>query len=445
MFESILKKYNCEVFMSEVALAEAVFDNDIKAVRFIKENGYSVRTLSDKKLGCASSNIFEKGEIEKTARESIEAGKYTKPLPQSFSFSDKGGRTKVSGTYDKTMANDLEKHASELAAMALRSAEEKGAKVTDGCARAISFKYRVMNSQGIDKEEVGTFVTVLIDAKAATEKQVTEVPLVFRERACNKKKYAFWLDKKMDLASMSVEPKKIPSGKYDILLSPQVLAPLMLDTVAPWASGSMRLEGTGLFKKMGDTIAQKDFSATLDGTYPRGLSTFSIDAEGNKTTKIKIVEKGVFTNYFYDEKYASYFNEIASGCAKRSSMFGAEKLFAGIPYCGSQNLLIKEGKEKFESILENMKGIYVENVGLPSADSETGTFGFELRNAFIVNKGELTPARYAIFSGTVQELLKKAVLTKETEAVSESGEFSSACMCPYAFLEKQEIAGAVKK
>lgn len=445
MFENILKKYNCEVFVSEVALAETDFDRDIKAVRFIRENGYSIRTLSERKLGCASSNMFLKDDIEKTARESIEAGKYTKPLSQTFSFSDKEGQTKVSGTYDKTMAKDLEKHSSELAALALQSSKEKNIEVTDGHARAISFKYRIMNSLGISKEEVGTFVTVLMDTKAITEKQVTEVPLIFRERLYDKKEYSLWLDKKMSLVSRFIESQKIPSGKYDILLSPQTLGPLLLDTISSWASGSMRLEGTGLFKKIGDAVVQKDFSAIIDGSCPKGLSTFSIDVEGNKTTKRKIVENGIFTNYFYDEKYASYFNETANGCSKRSSMFGAEKIFAGAPYCGAQNLLIKKGKEKFENILEDMKGIYVENVGISSADSETGSFGFELRNAFIVNKGELIPARYAIFSGTVQNLLKKAVLTRETEAVAESGEFSSACVSPYAFLEKQEIAGVVNK
>lgn len=445
MFEDVLKKYNCEVFVSDVAVAEASFDRKIKAVRSIRESGYSLRTLSDRRLGCASSNIFEKGEVEKTARESMDAGTHTKQLPQSFSFSDKKGHSRVSGTYDRKTAGELEGRAAELAHLALQSAEEKGVLITDGYARAMSFIYRVRNSLGIEKEETGTFITLLLDAKAVTEKPVTEVPLVYRERTYEKKKYASWLDKKMDIVSGFVAPKKIPSGMYDVLLTPQVFGPLLIDTVGSWASGAMRLEGTGLFKKIGDAVAPKDFSAAIDGTIPGGLSTFSIDAEGNKTGKTKIVENGKFKSHFYDEKYASYFNESSNGCAKRSSMFGAEKLYAGNEYCGAQNLIIRKGREKFESILNDMKGIYVENVGIPSADPETGIFGFELRNAFIVNKGELTPARYAIFAGTVQELIKKAAFTREAQAVSESGEFSSACICPYAFLERQEIAGAVKK
>lgn len=444
MFENILKKYNCEVFVSDVAVAEAAFNRQISASSIIRESGYSIRALSDKKMGSASSNIFEKSAIEKTAENSIDAGRHTKPLPSEFSFTDKKGKSAVSETFDRQTANDLESRAVELADLALNAAANKNILITEGRSRAVSFKYRIANSLGIEKEETGTFITVMIDAKAITEKQITEVPLLFKDRIYDKKGYASWLEKKADLVSRFVEPKKIPSGKYDILMSPQVFGPVLLDTAGFWATGKARLDGTGFFKKAGDIVADSGFCAAADGTAPRGLSTFSIDAEGNKTSRQNIVEKGAFTGYVYDEKYASYFNQPASGFAKRMSGHGAEKVFSGVPFCDAQNLIIESGKEKLESVLAGFKGIFIENVGLASADPETGAFGFELRNAFIADKGELVPARYGVFSGTVQDLLKKILLTKETEAVSETREFAGACVCPYALFEKKAVAGAVK-
>lgn len=447
MFDRVLKKYNCEVFVSEVSLAEVAFDRELNAAREVSERGYSIRTLSGQRLGSASSNLFVTNEIEKTAEESIDTGRCTKQLPKSFSFTDKMGCSLVSGTYDKSIDKALCAQATEIAINALECAEKNNVLVTDGRSRAVSFKYRVMNSLGIEKEEKGTYLTVMIDAKPITDKPIAEVPLVFRDRIYDKKKYSLWLNEKMGLVSRFVMPRKIPTGKYDLLLSPDVFGPLLLDTVGTWPSGLMRLEGTGQFKKTGDVVAPNGFSAAMDGTYPGGLSTYSVDFEGNKTTKGKIIENGVFKKYYYDQKYASYFNESSTGNAMRSSSLGAEKIFAGTTHCCAQNLIVSGGAEKAEDLLSDMKGIFVENVGIASADSETGAFGFELRNAFLVNKGEFTPARYAVYSGTVQDLLKEAKFTKETGQVSETheSEFSSSCVCPYVFLEKQDVAGATKR
>ncbi len=447
MFEQVLKKYTSEVFVSDLVVAEVAFDNDINASRLVSEKGYNIRTLSDQRLGSAHSNIFTKKNIDAAAANSVAAGKYTKPLPKEFSFTGKKGRTPVSGTFDKETSKNLEERAICMAEDALAAAHEKKIHITDGRARATFFKYTIQNSNGIEKQEQGTYVTASMETKAITEKPLAEVSMQFAAREYDKKKYLDWLQEKMRMVSAFVEPKKIRTGKYDILLSPKVFGSLLLDTVGFWASGKARLDGTGAFKKQGERVASENFSASMDGRLDEAMASFSVDAEGNKTTKKQLVEKGIFKDYFYEQKYASYFNESSDGCALRTSLLGPEKLYTSSPYCGAHNLVVEPGKEKLEDILSDMKGIFVENAGIATADSETGTFGFELRNAFIVDKGVLTPARYAVFSGTVQNLLKNVVLTKETQQASEDGgaEFSSACICPHAFVEKQELAGASNK
>ncbi len=444
MYEHILKKYNSEVFVSDIVVAEVAFDNDLNSSRLVSEKGYNVRTLSDQRIGSVHSNIFNKKNIDAAAANSVVAGKYTKPLPKEFSFTDRKGSTPVSGTCDKKTSKNLEARAISMAEDALVLAHEKNIHITDGRARATFFKYTIQNSNGIEKEEQGTYVTASMEAKAITDKPLAEVSMQFAERAYDKKAYSNWLNEKMHLVSAFVEPKKIRTGKYDILLSPKVFGSLLLDTVGFWASGKARLDGIGAFKEQGERVASESFSASVDGRLDGAMASFSVDAEGNKTTKKQVVEKGLFKDYFYDQRYASYFNESSNGCALRTSALGPEKLYTSSPYCGAHNLVIEPGKEKLENILSDMKGIFVENAGIATADPETGTFGFELRNAFIVDKGVLTPARYAVFSGTVQDLLKNVVLTKETQQVSEDGgaEFSSACVCAHAFIKGHELAGA---
>ncbi|MCK4555786.1 MAG: hypothetical protein KAT83_04215, partial [Candidatus Aenigmarchaeota archaeon] len=265
MFEHILKKYNSEVFVSDIVVAEVAFDNDLNSSRLVSEKGYNVRTLSDHRLGSVHSNIFDKKNIDAAATNSVVAGKYTKSLPKEFSFTDRKGSTPVSGTCDKKTSKNLEARAISMAEDALALAHEKNIHITDGRARATFFKYLVQNSNGIEKEEQGTYVTASMDAKAITDKPLAEVSMQFAERAYDKKTYSDWLNEKMHMVSAFVEPKKIRTGKYDILLSPKVFGSLLLDTVGFWASGKARLDGIGAFKEQGERVASESFSASVDG------------------------------------------------------------------------------------------------------------------------------------------------------------------------------------
>lgn len=447
MFRSILKKHNCEVFTSNIRACECPIDCDSSYQRSFQETGYSIRILKDRKLGSSSSNIFEKESINKTINKCLESSKHSNPLPESFSFTDTEGSTTISKNYDNAISKDMDTITSNLAEECISRASNANVHLTNGKIRIVEFEYKITNSLGIEKNEKGTYVLAMIDSKAETEKPITELSSVYTKRIHNKKEFLQWFDKRIEMTQRFKEPSKIKGGSYDMILSPSVVAPLLLDTISYWASGKSRVDGISLFEGKKDTqIANEKFSARDDPTYPNAPSTFSIDMEASPTKKTDIIKDGIFSNHFYDNRYSSYYDSKSTGNSKKATPMGPEKVYNASNFCGMNNLIVNNGTESIDSLLSDFTGLLVEGVGIPSADKETGNFGFELRNAFLIKKGDMTPVRYGIYSGKVQDLIKNvSLITKETATVSDTmaPEYNSACICPY-FLLKNQIISAEK-
>ena len=448
LFDPIVKKKNnnCEIFTSRVKISECPVDKGASYIRSADERGYSIRSLHDGRLGTSSSNIFEKKAVEKTMKLSVDAAARSNKLPSSFSFTDTEGTSTPGQRHDPNISKDMDTISTELAEECIQMAEESKIHLTNGKVRLIEFEYTIRNSLGIEKTEIGTYIMAMIESKPETKKPVSELSSVYMKRMYDKSAFLSWFKNRLDLTGKYTSPKKLEGGTYDTIISPQVIGSLLTDTIGYWASGKSRVDGISVFAgKENELVASESFSASDDPLYPDAPSTFGIDAEAQKTKKTDIIKNGIFKNYIYDNKYSSYFDTSSTGNSKKASILGSEKIYTSPTFSALHNLVIPEGKEKLSSLLDNFTGIFIDSVGIPSADRETGNFGFELRNAFLVKKGEMTPVRYGIYSGKVQDIIKSTHMTsKDREIVADRAapEFNSACICPYFVLEKQHISGA---
>jgi len=446
LFASILKKNNTEIFISETRLSECPIDSDSTYTRSVTETGYMIRTLKDSRLGTSTSNILNKEAIKKTAQLSLASSGHAEKLPKSFSFTDTEGKTPVSDTYDNSISKDMDTLTAKLQQECQQTADESGIILTNGKIKLMEFKYTIMNSLGIEKSERGTYISAAIDSKADTKQPLAELSSTYVKRTYKKSDFTDWLKNRLDITKKCISPQKLKTASYNLILSPSVAGPILLDTIGYWASGKSRLDGISLFKgKENKAIASPNFTATDDPAYPNAPSTFSIDMEGTKTKKTNIIKNGTFSNYIYDNRYASHANTSSTGNCKKATFMGSEKIYTSGNFSGMHNLSIEQGTEHLESILSDFRGIYIEAVGIPSADHETGNFGFELRNAFLVDKGAMTPVRYAIYSGKVQDLIKNTkTMSKERETATDpmAPEYNSACITPYFLIENQKISAA---
>ena len=216
-FESILKKNNTEIFISETRLSECPIDSDGTYTRSVTETGYMIRTLKDSRLG--TSNILNKEAIKKTAELSLASSAHAEKLPKSFSFTDTEGKTSVSGTFDNTISKDMDTLSTELREECQQAAAESGIMLTNGKIKLMEFRYTIMNSLGIEKTERGTYISAAIDSKAITNQPLAELSSTYIKRTYKKSDFTDWLKNRLDITKKCISPQKLKTAKFHAIVT----------------------------------------------------------------------------------------------------------------------------------------------------------------------------------------------------------------------------------
>ena len=202
------------------------------------------------------------------------------------------------------------------------------------------------------------------------------------------------------LAASSVNGKDIPTGTYDIILSPLAAAQLISAVLVPALSGrNVHAGRSRLAGSLGTQVADDALSVYDDPLIPRGLGSTRWDAEGTVTRKIPFIREGILGEFAYDLKTASRYGAESTGSAVRSGS-------GGLPAIGHHNLVI-EGPE---TNLMDEPAVYIQDVvGAHTANPLSGDFSVELTNPFRVKDGACeSPVRKAMLSGNVFDLLFRA-------------------------------------
>jgi PmbA protein len=212
------------------------------------------------------------------------------------------------------------------------------------------------------------------------------------------------------LASRSAGGKDVPSGEYDVILSPMAYADLLGNIFVPALNGRNVLQGRSkLAGRIGETVTAPLLSL-YDDPHRKGAggSTW-FDAEGTPTRRLDFVRDGILTAFAYDLKTAYRAGKGSTGSAIRGG-------FAGLPAIGHHNFVVDGKRDE----LFDEPAIYVHSVvGAHTANPMSGDFSVEMSNPFRVKDGALAePIRGAMISGNVFDLQHQVVaLGKESRPV----------------------------
>jgi PmbA protein len=309
-------------------------------------------------------------------------------------------------SYDPSLAVEPELAHDLLREMLEGAAAHPGASVTSGGAGIAVGEITFANSHGIRYASRESDVSISLEAISG---QSTGYEF---DHACSRalvnpgrvgEQAAF-------LASRSAGGKDIPSGEYDVILSPMAYADLLSGIFVPALSGKNVLQGRSkLAGRIGETITAPLVSL-YDDPHRKGAggSTW-FDAEGTPTNRLDFVRDGVLTAFAYDLKTAYRAGTKSTGSAIRGG-------FAGLPAIGHHNFVVDGKRDK----LFDEPAIYVHSVvGAHTANPMSGDFSVEMSNPFRVNDGELSePIRGAMLSGNFFDLQKQvAALGKESRSV----------------------------
>lgn len=366
-----------------------------------KENisqGLGIRAIVNGAVGFASTNIMS--HIEDAAKSAVRSARVRERDPDWRSLPYASEYPKVSGIMDPELEH-MELDACILQAVNMID----GARaipdiiVTSGSFSRSAGKRLIMNTNGVEIEESSTGISGFADV--ITTKGDVSTAYDFAVSRSNDIDFAAIGRNAAELARKSQQGIAIEPHRTDVILHPFAFADLLGSAFIPSIDADNVQKGRSNLKgRLGEQIATPKLSITDDGLLEGGIETGRSDDEGVPSQRTTVIENGIFRSYLYDTYTAGKDNVKSTGNASRGSYFST-------PSVGPRNFIIDH--PGLDVIADTDKGVYVNTViGAHTANSISGDFSVEARNAFTIKDGQIDkPVRSLMISGNIFEMLNR--------------------------------------
>jgi PmbA protein len=303
------------------------------------------------------------------------------------------------GIFDPTLERIGPEECLDLAASMLRgSATVKGAEPVSGGVTCVCSTDFVVNSNGIELQEIATLMHASMEAIAKRTDVATGseflISRTFQPSLENVGKAA------SEMALASLAGTKAESGTFDVLLKPLAYAELMENTIIPALCADTVQKGRSSLKgRVGETISSESFRVIDDGLLSGGMDSSAFDGEGVPSQKTELIDEGVLKGFLYDCYTSGKAGIKSTGNAVRSG-------YADLPRVGIRNMIVSSSDP--HDLLTETKGYIVNGlIGAHTANPISGDFSVEAKNCFFVSPGEdAKPIRSLMIAGNIFELLK---------------------------------------
>jgi len=419
---------------------------DVEIVRGPVESiGYTCRALSRKgKLtGQGRSSCSHSAKL----KECIEAAKYLSSLnlletKYEFPIARKDKRAKIADSHIlKGGAEAVQAYAKRLIEALKTGTDSKPVvKPTFGKIRTYVLDTALENSSGLRKRKTETHFYVELALKVSSGTKLAEFwPRQFSrtiEGIAPEKALPRWVKLTQD----TMKAKMPTTQKTTVIFNPQSVCDLLVPTVGSHGLGEMQFKKQSVFKEQ-DVVASENLTVQDDGLYDYALLSSPFDDEGNPQQVTSVIEKGVFRNYLYDQKYALNMNKKPTGNGLKPAANMLNK-HTGAIFGSPTNLSIKPGKLSLEEMIAEIKnGILIEQFSWLNPDRMATSFSSEIRNAYLIKNGECTQAlKGGMVSGKALDMIKNISGISNQQFI-ESGATAFSCIAPYIRFEDVQIAG----
>jgi PmbA protein len=379
-----------------------------------EEAGIGVKVAIGKKVGFTSATI----ETEEDALSALEAAiRIAELSPDDSNFvsfpADKKVTGSVDGVYDKAILEATSEELMDKAMIVVDSAmESDGMEVPKGHIRAQEYQFKISNSNGLENGHRGTLLFASFSSKITDGGKSGEgIEKVYSTRITG---IDFdGMGKKISTRAVNTLNATPFKGKLEAptILANVELGQMLLSSVASALSGeNVNKKRSPWADKMGTKMFSEDLSIHDRPLLPNAMQSAPIDDEGTPTEDRALIEKGVIKRFINDHYNAGISGQEA-GNGYRRGVGTIEKSYLGPAYCSVSNLTIPPGNKSLEDMISELdKGIYVEKFAAPEVNPFMGAFGLEVRNASIIENGELKEyVKFALLSGNLYESLDKII------------------------------------
>ena len=386
---------------------------EVKKVKHVKSTGIGVRVVISNKIGFSYTTALENARIEECVEHAIKQARVSEQDPYFSGLPAlKRSYKKPEKTFDERIIDLLEggsedaiEHCKEMLTGMKEYEMRKNVTCTptEGSFTAAHDETCILNSEGIETSDTGTYVSagIMVVASEGNGEEVSGWEGKV-SRMLNDIDFEWIGREAVKIAVDSLGSKKLKTKEIPIVFSPRAVQSLFAYTVIPQLSAeNVQRKQSPYYGKKGQEIASETLSIIDDGTMPQGVNSRKMDGEGIPSQSTNLVEKGVLKNFLYDSYTAGKDSVKSTGNAIRS--------FDNLPTPGATNFIINAGNKasKEEMFSEIREGLFVNDViGAHTASRASGDFSVVVQNAFGIKKGELHPVTQVMLAGNMQEVLK---------------------------------------
>ena len=396
----------------------------IKTCTDIMDAGIGIRTIKNKKLGFAYTNILTSEEVKRTAKKAVKASNASRADKKWRQLPQRKDYPPTAETYDKRITEVTSEETVLLCQKMMTVAHDIDKRVLPafGGVEVLAQAVACLNTSGVEVEDRGTVLVCALGTMARSETQVSPVCYEF-EASRRYEPHPEWVGREAGkLAINSINVGKAEAGKFPVLLDPFALEAMLTYTLVQSVRGDVVTQGRSIFKdKIGEKVAHENINIYDDGTLAGGLRSGKTDLEAVPMQKTPIIEDGTLQGFLYNNYWARLASRESTGNANRGG--GGLQLppYGTTPTIQPTNFILEAGTAtEAELIHEVRNGYYVRSVqGAHQSNPETGEFSVALAPAWRIENGEITHAvKGVMIAGNAYDMLKKILLLgKETRQI----------------------------
>ena len=345
----------CEVVVVKKNITTVrITDSEIVEIKQNFDKNYGVRIIHQKKITSIQTtnkeNILDSIENGLKTTLKLKPREFWKGLPEKKEF------TQLEGTFDKKLKQISGSKATDIAQNMINSSENKKIDTITGSLNIVYENFELSNSNELNFNNESTYISGIINA----ESEHSTLPVSGIGHACGRTLSKFspeqiGLDAK-NMCIDAINPQKINSEKYSIIFEPYSVGELLAFVVAANFNFKTFKERKSCFSNnFKNKISTEEFNLTDDPHIPEGIGTKSIDDEGIKTEKIKLIENGIFKNSFSNlyDSYKEGEKESSGNAIRMGSPMGRSA--EPIPISAPHNLTITQGSSSQEDMIKDTK------------------------------------------------------------------------------------------
>jgi len=401
----IRKKTNFEnIFLKE----------NIESNREVTSMDYIIRILnrkgSETGMGIIQSSELNPDKLDNIIDECESLSRINKT--SNYTFPSKSTYKQVITTEDKILKepnstlNDLSEKLMSIIQ------DQQNVIPTFGRLALITRKNYLRNSSDLDLSSKSTYLFLEYAIKAEENKNLAEFWDVNLYKNIShldlENRLPHWTTLARD-ALKARQPK--PTTDAVVIFPPKILMHAINPVIGFHSTGQAHHEKVSAYE-INKEVALTDITIKDNGVIDECLGSSPWDGEGNPTGETILIENGIFKNRIYDQKYGILENQKSTGNGMRTQDGSIVNYIT--------NVEIEPGKISSEELISNVKnGMFIEKFSWLNPSGLSGSFGTEIRNAYLIKNGEISdPIKGGNISGSVLEMLKNCInISKERKHV----------------------------